>query len=123
MNKKTFNSLKEIITVILKSNCERNLSSVIGFEYFSDESNKFIFDETLDKYAFFFQFLDIYQRDLNNTEFEEVINKLYNIDLNDLLLIKKIIYYKELKTIKNKFNKGLIDEKVFNQLNNEILKN
>lgn len=121
MNIKKFNSLNDVLNEIINSNYDRNLSLVIGFHFSSDESNDFIYSSKLDKFSFFFEFLEIHQKELNNIEFKDVIDKLIKIDLNDLLSIKEIIYYKELERINEKFNQGLINEEVFTSLKNKLM--
>lgn len=123
MNRKKFNSLKEVLNEIINSNYDRNLAFIIGFHFSSDESITFNYNAKLNKYGFFFEFLEIHQKDLNNIEFIDVINKLYKIDLNNLLSIKSIIFYKELNNINDKFNRGVINDSIFNQLKDNLLKN
>ena len=64
MKKIIFDNIQDVLYEIKDRDCDRNFSSVIGFEFSFDENDQFIYND-LDDYPFFFHFLDVEQFDLN----------------------------------------------------------
>lgn len=118
-----FNSIQDVLKSIEESGYNRNLSSLIGFEYVFEEDNQFQFGEKLDEYSFFFYFLDEEQSELTDEEFEETILRLISLGENITPLnVRKILYSKQLLKIDEKFSKNLITKEVYENLRNKYLK-
>lgn len=123
MKQYIFNSIQDILKTIEESGFSRNLSSTIGFEYAFEEDDQFQFGEELDKYSFFFYFLDIEQSELTDEEFKSLILKLIALGADiSPLKVKEILYANQLTQIEEIFSKKLITEEVYQNLKNKYLK-
>lgn len=117
-----FNSLQDVLVAIEKSGYNRNFASIVGFEYAFEEDRNFKFNEGLNKYSFFFYFLDAEQDKLTDDEFRKVILELIKLeDKDDMKEIKRVIYHKQIKIIEDKFDKRIITKDVYKRLINKYL--
>lgn len=115
-----FNTIEDILYSIKNKNFDRNFTSIIGSSYIVDESVigdfNFKFNEAeLSKYSFLFYYFDVEQIGVSDKDFKETIEKILSLGSENInpIEIKKIIYEKELKKLKIKFDKKIISNKIY----------
>lgn len=99
------NNINDVLKNIKERNYDQNFASIMGMLYMFDETTedlKFIFNEELDQYSYFFYFLDIKTLKLSEENFKKIIDdlisisstrKLDKIDVNYILFQEKVLKF------------------------------
>ncbi|WP_395043760.1 hypothetical protein [Flavobacterium sp.] len=116
-----FKTLHEVLEAIINSNFNRNFTSILAMAFIYEEDDNILFvQENFNGLGFLFDFFNVGQFDLSNEEFKIIVNKLSEIDILqlDVLKIKVILYEKKIDELKVKFEKKYISNEVYkNQVN------
>lgn len=111
-----FNSIHDIFESIKSNSFNREYAWEIANAYIFEENKNIEFDEKLfDGFGFLFDFLLTEQFEISDEEFKNLAVKILNIN-NEVINpidIKKVLYEKQLKELRIKFEKNYISKEIY----------
>lgn len=112
--KYNFNNITEVFKAILENSFDREFAWKIAAAFVYEEDHEISFNESaFDGLGFIFQFFLVEQREIDDNEFRELVEKWHSLSNPDTINLRAVLYSKELQELKQKLEDEIISVQMY----------